>query len=278
MQYIGSVVHPMVITGDRSEHGERARKGPSVYSGTITFGVSPAEMAFWAPYFMGKTASGNTFSFATNGNALLPFSVLIDKVTATFEFSSCYVTKAVVVGKQNGPGGPPNFLTLQLSIVALAYQKNPSGPTASISLADGSFYPLVFEDTASAIKISNTAYETKQFMILIDNYVQARYVNSVEPSILYPIHRKVALQTRHPYDSATAALDAVALSASPTSNNTITATNGLVSILWTFGVLQLVSQSPVVGGKQEIDLVSNYVSRMTGSTRELELTIDSNPA
>lgn len=275
MQYIGSVVHPMVITGDRSEHGERARKGPSVYSGTITFGVSPAEMAFWAPYFMGTTASGTTFALAAN--ALLPFSVLIDKVTATFEFSSCYVTKAVVRGTQNGPGGPPNFLILQLSIVALAYQKNPSGPTASISLADGSFYPMVFEDTASAIKISNTAYETKQFTILIDNYVRPRYVNSVEPSILYPMHRKVSLQTRHPYDSATAALDAVALSASPTSNNTITATNGAVSIAWTFGVLQLVTQSPVVAGKQEIDLVSNYVSRMTGSTRELVLTIDTTP-
>ena len=76
-------------------------------------------------------------------------------------------------------------------------------------------------------------------------------------------------------EGASAALDAVALSSSPTSNNIITATNGAVSIAWTFGVLQLVNQSPVVAGKQEIDLVSNYVSRMTGSTRELVLTIDS---
>lgn len=271
MRYIGSVVHPQVITGDRSEHGERARQGPSMYAGDITFGVSPAEMAFWAPYFMGTTASGTTF--ALSANALLPFAVLIDKVTATFEFSSCYVTKALVVGKQNGPGGAPNFLTLQLSILALAYQKNPSGPSASISLADGSFVPLVFEDTASAITIKAAARETKQFAILINNFVKARYVNSIEPSILYPLHRQVSLQTRHPYDTGTSALDAVALSAS--AGGSIVATNGTVSITWTFALLQLVPQSPTVPGKVEIDVIGNYVSRMTGSTKELTLTVDS---
>jgi len=272
MRYVGSVVHPQVITGDRSEHSERARKGPSMYVGDITFGVSPGEMAFWAPYFMGTTASGNTF--ALSANALLPFAILIDKVTATFEFSSCYVTKAVIVGKQNGPGGPPNFLTIQLSIIALAYQKNPSGPTASISLADGSLYPMVFEDTASGITIKGSARETKQFAILINNFVRARYVNSVEPSILYPVHRQVSLQTRHPYDSATSALDAVALSASAAGS--IVATNGLVSVTWTFANLQLIPQSPVVSGKVEIDLVQNFVSRMSSSTLELEMTVDSN--
>jgi len=271
MRYVGSVVHPQVITGDRSEHGERARKGPSLYAGDITFGVSPAEMAFWAPYFMGATNSGTTFPLAAN--ALLPFAILIDKVTAQFEFSSCYVTKALVVGKQNGPGGPPNFLTLQLSIIALAYQKNPTPPTATLDALTGDLVPLVFEDTASAITIQSAARETKQFAILINNFVKARYVNSVEPSILYPLHRQVSLQTRHPYDAATSALDAVALASSAAGS--IVATNGSVSVTWTFGLLQLIPQSPVVPGKVEVDLVSSYISRMTGSTRELVMTIDS---
>ncbi len=271
MRKIASVVHPQVITGDRSEHGERARSGPNLYYGTITFGVSPAEMAFWAPYFMGAVGSGTTFALANN--ALLPFAVLIDKVTASFEFSSCYVDKALVVGKQNGPGGPPNYLTIQLTIYALAYQKNPSPPTTAISLADGSYFPLVFEDTSGEVKFNTVAKETKQFAILISNFVKARYVNSLEPSILYPIHRQVSLQTRHPYDTGTSALDDVALSASAAGS--VKATNGSVSVKWDFALLQLVSRSPVVNGKNEIDLVSNYNSRMTGSTRELIMTIDS---
>ena len=275
MRKIASVVHPQVITGDRSEHGERARSGPNLYYGTITFGVSPAEMAFWAPYFMGAVTSGaNVFPLANS--ALLPFAILINKVTASFEFSSCYVDKALVVGKQSGPGGGPNFLTLQLTIYALAYQKDPTPPTTAISLADGSFYPMVFEDTTSAITIKASARETKQFAILINNFVKARYVNSVEPSILYPIHRQVGLQTRHPYDTGTSALDDVALSASAAGS--IVATNGTVSITWAFGLLQLESRSPVVNGKNEIDLVQNYTSRMTGSTRELIMTIDSTVA
>ena len=271
MRYIGSVVHPQVITGDRSEHGERARKGPSLYHGTITFGVSPSEMAFWAPYFMGTVASGTTF--ALSANALLPFSVLIDKVSDTFEFSSCYVDKALVVAKQNGPGGPPNFLTLQLTIYALAYQKNPSGPSTAIPTITGDYVPLVFEDCASAITIQSSARETKQFAILLENFVKARYVNSLEPSILYPVHRRVTLQTRHPYDSATKALDAASLASS--LGGSIVATNGTVSVTWTFGLLQLIPQSPVVPGKVELDLTQNFVSRMTGSTRELAMTIDS---
>ncbi len=271
LRYIGSVVHPQVITGDRSEHGERARKGPSLYAGDITFGVSPAEMAFWAPYFMGTIASGTTF--ALSANVLLPFAILIDKVTAQFEFSSCYVTKALVVGKQNGPGGPPNFLTLQLSIIALAYQKNPTPPTATLDAITGDLVPMVFEDCASAITIQSSARETKQFAILINNFVKSRYVNSIEPSILYPVHRQVSLQTRHPYDTGTSALDAVALSAS--AGGSIVATNGSVSVTWTFGLLQLIPQSPVVPGKVELDITQNFVSRMTGSTRELVMTIDS---
>lgn len=272
MRKIASVVHPQVITGDRSEHGERARSGPNLYYGTITFGVSPAEMAFWAPYFMGAVTSGaNVFPLSLN--ALLPFAILINKVTASFEFSSCYVDKALVVGKQGGPGGPPNYLTLQLTIYALAYQKDPSPPTTAISLADGSYYPLVFEDTIGAVTIKAAARETKQFAILINNFVKARYVNSVEPSILYPIHRQVSLQTRHPYDTGTSALDDVALSASAAGS--IVASNGSVSITWTFGLLQLMSRSPIVTGKTEIDLSSTYASRMNSATRELVMTIDS---
>src|SRR5258708_5660308 len=83
MRKIGSVVHPQVITGDRSEHGERARAGPNLYHGQIVFGVSPSEMAFWAPYFMGAVAVGNTFAL---GNTLLPFAVYIDKVTTKYAF------------------------------------------------------------------------------------------------------------------------------------------------------------------------------------------------
>lgn len=273
MQKIGSVVHQNVITGDRSEHGERARKGPNVYRGTITFGVSPGELAFWAPYFMGSTNSGT--SFPLSANALLPFGILIDKVTETYEFSSCYVDKCLIVGRQSGPGGAPNFLTMQLTIIALDYAADVAAPNPAVDIPtiSGEYVPLVFEDTASAITIKASARETKQFAIMLDNFVQARYINDLDPSILYPLHRRVSLQTRHPFDSATLALDDVALSAS--AGGTITATNGSVSVIFTFGLLQLISQTPTVPGKVEIDIVQNFVSRMTGSTREFAMTIDS---
>jgi len=270
LRKVGSVVHPQVITGDRSEHGERARSAPNLYYGQIVFGVSPSEMAFWAPYFMGTTASGTTYAL---GNTLLPFSIYIDKVTKQYAFYDCYVDKAIVVGKQNGPGGPPNFLTLALTIYALSYTSSPATSSSNaIATITGDYVPLVFEDSASAITIKGSARETKQFAILLDNFLKQRYVNNLEPSISYPLHRQVKLQTRHPFDTGTSALDDVALSSS--AGGSIVATNGTVSITWTFGLLQLESQTPVVAGKQEIDLVQQFTSRMTGSTRELVMTVD----
>lgn len=270
MRKVASVVHPQVITGDRSEHGERARSGPNLYYGQIVFGVSPSEMAFWAPYFMGTTASGSTYAL---GNTLLPFGIYIDKVTKQYAFYDCYVDKALVVGKQNGPGGPPNYLTLALTIYALSYTNSPASSSSNaIPTITGDYVPMIFEDTASAITIQSSARETKQFAILINNFLKQRYVNSLEPSISYALHRQVKLQTRHPFDTGTSALDDVALASS--AGGSVVATNGTTSITWTFGLLQLESQTPVVAGKVETDLIQNFSSRMTGSTRELVMTVD----
>lgn len=275
MRCIRSVVHPQVITGDRSEHSERARKGPNLYYGQIVFGVSPSEMAFWAPFWMGGTPSGTAYPL---GNTILPFSLLIDKVTDTFEFRDCYIDKALVIGKQNGPGGPPNYLTLALTIYALSYAKSVTSPSPAVNIPTIAldYAPLIFEDTASNISIQSANRETKQFAVLHDNFLKQRFVNSLDPSVSYLLHRQVKLQTRHPYDTGTTALDDVALSSSATGY--VMAANSSVSVKWNFiGLLQLVSQSPVVAGKTEIDLVSSYVARMNSSTLEYRLDIDNTP-
>lgn len=271
MRKVASVVHPQVITGDRDEHGERARKGPSLYYGTVTFGVSPAELAFWAPYWLGGTPSGTSYPL---GNTLSPFGLYVDKVTTKYAFYDCYVDKALVVGKQGGPGGPPNFLTLQLTIYALSYTNSPATTaSASIATITGDYVPMVFEDGTGAITIQSSARETKQLAILHENFLRQRYVNSLEPAITYPVHRRITLQTRHPFDTGTSALDDVALSSSAAGS--VAFSNGSVSATWNFTLLQLVSQTPVVAGKTEIDLVSNYVSRASGSTASYSMTIDS---
>ena len=132
---------------------------------------------------------------------------------------------------------------------------------------------MVFEDWACAITIQSSARETKQLANLHENFLPARYVNRLEPAITYPVHRRITLQTRHPFDTGTSALDDVALSSSAAGS--VAFSNGSVSATWNFTLLQLVSQTPVVAGKTEIDLVSNYVSRASGSTASYSMTIDS---
>jgi hypothetical protein len=269
MRKVTSVVHPQVITGDRDEHGERARQGPSLYYGQLVFGVSPSELAFWAPYYLGGTPAGTSYPI---GNTLNPFAIYIDKVTTKFAFYDCYIDKCLIVGRQNGPGGAPNFLTMALTIYALSYISTPATTaSAAIPTITGDYVPLVFEDCVLTLKSSTR--QTKQFAVLHDNFLKQRYVNSIEPQISYPLHRQLKLQTRHPFDTGTSALDDVALSASAAA--TLAATNGTVSATWNMTLAQLVSQTPVVSGKTEVDLVSNYAIRASGSTASYSLTIDS---
>lgn len=270
LQRRNSVVHPDVIIGSRSEVSERARFGPNFTGGWVTLALTPGDAATIFPWILGTDASGTTFALA---DTLQTFGVLVDKVTGVHEYYDGVINRAVIHGKQNGPGGPPNWVTVALQMVFKGYNApGVADAFPSLTLAvTGGFAPLVFEDS---VLTASAAQEVKEFTIDINNYVQPRWVNSLNPTALCPSRRTITLTTVHPYDSTTDDMLSPAITGI-SGTKTLVITNGTVSITFTFGTLQAPTITPIVTGKREIDLQMQFSARKVSTTEALVCTIDS---
>lgn len=266
---VGKIVHPDVIIGSREEVSERARKTPYFYGGWVVLNLTPGDAATLLPWALGADASGTTFALA---ETLQTMGVLIDKVTGVHEFYNGVVNRAIVSGRQNGPGGRPNWVTFALQIYFRSYLApgaSESFPSSSYTVT-GAYAPLVFED--AVLTLASASREVKSFTLDINNYVSPRWVNNLEATALCPSRRTINFQAVVPYDSGNSALYDAALAG--VSGN-LAITNGTVSTTFTFGTLQLDTETPEIRGKQELDLVLSGSIRKTGSTSSLVVTNDS---
>lgn len=274
LQKKNTVIHPDVIIGSRQEASERARFGPSFYGGWVVLSLTPGHAALIFPWLLGADASGTTFALA---ETLQTMSVLVDKVTGVHEFYNGVINRAVIHGKQNGPGGPPNWITVALQFIFqnyLAPGASESFPSTSFAVT-GEYAPLVFED--SVLTLGGSSVEAKEFTIDINNYVQPRWVNNLEATALCPRRRTVTLTTLHPYDSGTSSLYNLAITG-VSSTKTLAITNGTVSHTFTFGgALQMPVVTPIVTGKEEINLELQMSARSLSGADGLTCTIDSTP-
>lgn len=272
LQKKNTVHHPDVIIGSRGEASERARFGPNFIGGWVILNLTPGHMATVFPWLLGADASGTTFALA---ETLQTFGVLVDKVTGVHEFYDGVINRAVIHGKQNGPGGTPNWITVALQMVFKGYNAPGTAdafPSLSLGVT-GEYAPLVFED---AVLTLGSSREVKEFTLDINNYVQPRWVNSLNPTALCPSRRTVTLTTVHPYDSGTSGLYDPAITG-VSSTKTLAITNSTVSITFTFGALQYPTITPVVSGKQEIDMQLQMSARSLTTTPAVAVVIDSTP-
>ena len=272
LQKRAHIGHPDVIIGTRGEVSERARFSPYFYGGWIVFHLSPGHAATVFPWALGADASGTTYDLA---ETLQTFGVLVDKVTGVHEFFDGYISRMIISGKQNGPGGPPNFITCAIQCIFKSY----NGPGSADSYPSltyavtGEYTPLIFED---AVLTLGSATEIKSFNLDINNHIEPRYVNSLTPTALCPTRRTVTLTTISPYDSGTSALYDLTVTG-VASTKTLAITNGSTSITATFGSLQVDTQTPVVDGKHEINLQLQMAARSLSTTPAVSFAIDSTP-
>lgn len=267
----GTIFHPDLITGTREEISERARLDAIFYGGWVVLSLNPAHAATVFPWILGADASGTTFALA---ETLQTLGVLVDKVTDTHEFYNGVINRAIIHGKQNAGNGP-SWITVALQMVFRSYASGTSYPSLTLG-TDGSFAPLIVGDAdnsgTSRLTLGGATREFKEFTLDINNHVQPRWVNALEPTALCPSKRTISLTTVHPYDSGTSNLYNQALAGAAGS---LVFVNGSVSITFTFGTLQVPAETPEVAGKREIDLVLRMNARRVSSTASLTCTIDS---
>lgn len=253
------------IRGTRQESKEQTREGHYTVGGPVVFStVSPAMLDLWLPRIMGAAESSDTFAFA---ETLPSFGVLMNRVTETFEYKDCYVNAAMLEGAA-GPGNGLETLTLTLDIWGMSRVTGTSAPAVSIATTATTTDP--YKHSEAVFTVNGSAREVKRWRLLISNHLQRRWVNSQTATAICPRAHSVVLDLALPYDTT----GLTALSTAGVTGS-IAITNGLVSTTATFGILEPVIPDPNVAGKTEIDLMTRFIARKSGSTDALSFNNDS---
>lgn len=254
------------IRGTRSEHSIRTRFGERSVAGQITMFPSPNDLNLLLPRILGATESTDVFALA---ETLPAFGVMIDRVAKVWSFADCYINKATF------SGSPGQKIQLVLDIIGTDYSIGNAGSFPALTLAVAAAdQPYTMSD--GVFTLAGSARVTKSFELIIDNMLEQRRSNSLTPTSISPQARKISLKTVHPYTSGETDLVEQAL-AGATGTIVLTPIGGGmsgVSTTFTFATLQCPTDSPVVPGKQAIDLTLNMEARMLSTTKELVVTHD----
>jgi len=262
----GRVIGATGIRGTRSSPKERARLGAYTVGGRIVFNVDPGMLDLWLPRILGGTESVDVFPLA---ETLPEFGLLFNRVTTTFEYKACQVARTMFHG-QAGPGdGDVNLIEMVIEVMAKDEATGTSAPSVTLSTSANTA-PYVHSD--ATFSFNSGARQPREWWVMIDNHLQARWVNSLTATRISARDRTVVCRIAVPYDDDAANLYTQSADG---ASGTVTLTNGNMSTLFTFANLKPVTESPVTPGKTELELYVNMVARMDGSTRELVVTSDS---
>lgn len=265
----GRIVGARGITGSRSQLIGLTRLGSYAVGGRISMPTNPYDLDNWLPRILGGTATGDTFPLAES----LPwFGVMFNRVTGTFVYEGCHVNRAVWRGTAGPADGEPELIEQILEIYCLDEDATATYPSTPPTLSQGTNRkPYIMGD--GTLTIDGTTYNFQEFVLVIDNVLHPRWVNSLTPETLCPQDRVVTLRVRTPFTADVFSGLYANASAITGVAASLAFTNGTVSTTFNFTNLQWADTSPVVPGKTEIPLYIDFVARSAGSG-ELSVTND----
>lgn len=268
----GRIVVPKAIWGTRSEPSERARNSVSYVSGPIEMLCSPGQFLTLAPKILGNNESPTgTFNVAED----VPyFGVMMDRGADVFVIKDAKVDKAIIRGRSPKmmEEGEPELLALELRLLAKDEDNTVSWPGSAPSLSVAANQaPFVFSD--ATVTINGTAYEMEEFVLMVDNDLEVRFVNSLTPFSICPKSRSVLFRCSIPFcPTSYASLYPIALAG---ATGSLAFTNGTISSTFNFGRLQVPKKSPFIPGRTGLSLVLDGVLRSYSTTKEITLVNDS---
>ena len=267
------------IRGTRVAPGIRVREGARYFHGAIQKYISPIELDTLIPKFLGDEA---TDVFLPDED--IPYfgamiwrdeSIFTTPPKSTFEYKNCKIDRIEIRGRapELGEEGEPDMLTGMFYILASdrALTSWPAIPPAHGTAAN--YAPWVFSDCDAAVFLNGSAIEIEEFVISVNNHLQAKYVNSLTPSSIMARGRTVRLGLRIPWNDTNDSL----LGTTWTGANYLTFTSGGLSTKFEFGDLYVDFEDPSAAkGKGQIALVINALSYSSSSKAwDLKITNDS---
>lgn len=218
------------LMGTRTKDVSRSRLGPYTVTGSLTIEPSPAFFGSWLPRVMG----GGTATSPTVEDALLEFGVMQDKGGDVFNYQGCVVNRMTLSGRAGG------LIECSLDILGKTEAVD-QGTFAGLALGTTLAYEP-FQHADLALTLAGTARSVLDFRLVIDNQVNARFVNSLTANEMITSGREITLEANVVYTS-TEAGNLYSL-AKDGAAGTLTLTNSTVSTSFAFGRVQIPDNSP----------------------------------
>ena len=248
------------LRGTRSHIAERTIEGVEEVAGSITMAPNPEELALLLPW-VGFAATGTTFNLT---EALTSRYITADKVTKVPTYSGCYVNRATMRAVKNAPW------EWTFDIVGQQESVGAAASFPSLSLTETP--PLALHH--SVLTLLGSARSFSEITVTIDNALEPQANNATYNELIETTDRIVTVDVTLPY--TTANLDLMRPDVAG-DDGTLVFTYGNYSCTFTFGILQFPRGAVEVPGKSGLMLRLSGQARMTGSTRELVIVLDSTP-
>lgn len=245
----GTIIERDGIRGTRSRNANDCRVGTYAVAGPVVLEPSAADLNACMVLALG--ANGAV------AETLTSFSAIVDRDYNAVTYEGCVINTATLRCSQGG--------IAELTLDLVGKTANTTGSVAAPTVA----IPFIMSDVT--LTMGNTAYETMEFELVVNNNVATdRYMNSLTLTDIPAGERLVTLKTVHAYNANSAALWEPALAGLTT--NTLVLANGTNTVTFTFGALQTAREDPDVS-KSEILLTKNWVARKTGATAEIAVAL-----
>ena len=255
------------IAGTRSNLVERHKLSQYSVDGRVAFDVSTLLLDKWLPRILGAAESVNSFALAETVPA---FQMLCDAVGAIYQYNSCYVNRAAFRSKAD-PEGTESLLELVVDIMGQTETLGSSWPASPPTIpVTSNSVPFIFHE--GVLTIGGTARPIKDFLLVVDNHLERRWVNSVSATEICPNDRTIMLRVTCPFTSD----EYTALYNNSSADDGIAATlvftNGSFVTTFTMPGLSWADHGPEVRGKQEIDMPMDFLVLKKGTSAELTVT------
>jgi len=246
----------MGITGTLEQIGERTSETAHPVDGVLVGNPSPLWFHHWMSSILG--GDGTTVAGVTTflpAVTLPDFDILLNKVNGIFQYSQCYVNRAIISGK-SGRGENISPIQVALEIVAKLETEQLISftlPAVNLPVGDDAAIYTFDSDTQLNLTIDGTPtdVEMKWFQLYIDNNITRRWVNNPNATSFCTGSRTIALRTGSAYTSANSGYRAKLKAGVP--GYLQFRINADYYTKFAFPNLKAFIPTPVVQGKQEID-------------------------
>lgn len=243
----GTILRRKGLRGTREPYADDARMGPYRVIGTIGLEPDPADFATIMALVIGS--GGNV------ADTLTDFPVVVDRGEETYTYDDVKVGRARIHGRQGGIVG------VELDLVGK------TETTAGTVNTPGDVAPYIFADLTLTL-VSN-AKEVSSFDLVIDNHIDGdRFLTNLTLPHVVELDRTVLLDTVHPWSGDNQELYDQAI-VGATGN--LALNDGSTLSYFTFGALQLPSDSPPIRGKIEVPLeLAMEATRSAGNVASIQ--------